>query len=349
MRWCQAPDRRGTPSSPGGRRVFLAGAIGLPWTGTPSSRSADPRSCRGRAVASSPGCWRARCVQCTPAGCSGYNNASSALLAAGRNLWHELARATTDSAYDTVALSRSSGFPYERGAISPEQVAVAGRGPLMRRRDFLATGRRDGGAHVRPLRGLAAGADAATAQWQRDELALSFISASTPSPTANGRRHRVPPSSSPPPWTPGMGARGRAAGARGLVLTASTTTASASGRPPPRPLGARAHGGVAQAMSCGSSPRPAVPRGSGGLYLSPWDRNAPSYGDSPGTTTLLCQLTELLTRYGPLHEVWFDGAVEVGRGDGSRIRLGADLGLVRRFQPDAVVFSDAGPTCAGSQ
>src|SRR6185503_9890432 len=46
-----------------------------------------------------------------------------------------------------------------------------------------------------------------------------------------------------------------------------------------------------------------------GLYLSPWDRNSPVYGDSPRYNDLYCdQLTELLTRYGPIAEVCFDGA-----------------------------------------
>jgi alpha-L-fucosidase len=45
-----------------------------------------------------------------------------------------------------------------------------------------------------------------------------------------------------------------------------------------------------------------------GLYLSPWDRNAPAYG-SPRYNDFYCdQLTELLSRYGPIREVWFDGA-----------------------------------------
>src|SRR5688572_14230365 len=46
-----------------------------------------------------------------------------------------------------------------------------------------------------------------------------------------------------------------------------------------------------------------------GLYLSPWDRNHPSYGDSPRYNDVyIAQLTELLTQYGEISEVWFDGA-----------------------------------------
>jgi alpha-L-fucosidase len=82
-----------------------------------------------------------------------------------------------------------------------------------------------------------------------------------------------------------------------------------------------------------------------GLYCSPWDRNAPVYGDSPRYNDFFCdQLTELLTRYGPVAEVWFDGAN--GEGPNGRkqsydwTRFWA---LVRRLQPNAVMFSDAGP------
>jgi alpha-L-fucosidase len=82
-----------------------------------------------------------------------------------------------------------------------------------------------------------------------------------------------------------------------------------------------------------------------GLYCSPWDRHEPSYGDSPRYNDLYCdQLTELLTQYGPVHEVWFDGAN--GEGPNGR-RQEYDWprywSLVRRLQPNAVMFSDAGP------
>ena len=82
-----------------------------------------------------------------------------------------------------------------------------------------------------------------------------------------------------------------------------------------------------------------------GLYLSPWDRHEPSYGDSPRYNDLYArQLTELLTRYGPLVEVWFDGANGEGPNgrrqeyDWPRVHR-----LVRELQPNALIFSDAGP------
>ena len=46
-----------------------------------------------------------------------------------------------------------------------------------------------------------------------------------------------------------------------------------------------------------------------GVYLSPWDRNAESYGDSPKYNQMFVeQLGELLSNYGEVNEVWFDGA-----------------------------------------
>ena len=82
-----------------------------------------------------------------------------------------------------------------------------------------------------------------------------------------------------------------------------------------------------------------------GLYLSPWDRNNPLYGDSPRYNDLYCdQLTELLTRYGPLAEVWFDGANGEGPNGKKQIYDWPRVwSLVRRLQPEAVMFSDAGP------
>jgi len=75
-----------------------------------------------------------------------------------------------------------------------------------------------------------------------------------------------------------------------------------------------------------------------GIYLSPWDRNAACYGDSPAYNRFYMeQLTELLTWYGRVDEVWFDGANGEGP-DGRRQEYDwqAYYDLIRKLQPDAV-------------
>lgn len=78
-----------------------------------------------------------------------------------------------------------------------------------------------------------------------------------------------------------------------------------------------------------------------GLYLSPWDRHEPCYSDKEAYDDFYAaQITELLTQYGPLVELWFDGAGSHGREyDWRRI-----IGLVNQYQPDAMIFNMGIPT-----
>ena len=91
-----------------------------------------------------------------------------------------------------------------------------------------------------------------------------------------------------------------------------------------------------------------------GVYLSPWDRNSAVYGTPDYLIYYRNQLRELLTNYGDIFEVWFDGA---NGGDGyyggARETRRIDNKtfydwpnthkIVRELQPMAVMFSDAGP------
>ncbi|HYG34967.1 MAG TPA: alpha-L-fucosidase [Clostridia bacterium] len=91
-----------------------------------------------------------------------------------------------------------------------------------------------------------------------------------------------------------------------------------------------------------------------GVYLSPWDRNHKDYARPEYLTYYRNQLRELLTQYGDIFTVWFDGA---NGGDGfyggakemrkidARTYYDWDntRSLVRELMPMAVMFSDAGP------
>ncbi len=76
-----------------------------------------------------------------------------------------------------------------------------------------------------------------------------------------------------------------------------------------------------------------------GVYLSPWDRNAECYGDSPAYNAMfLEQLTELLTDYGEIDEVWFDGANGEGpNGKRQWYNWNAYYNTIKRLQPGAVM------------
>ncbi|KJF45382.1 alpha-L-fucosidase [Draconibacterium sediminis] len=93
-----------------------------------------------------------------------------------------------------------------------------------------------------------------------------------------------------------------------------------------------------------------------GVYLSPWDRNHPDYGKPEYITYFRNQLRELLTNYGDVFEIWFDGA-NGGSGyyGGANETRNVDrktyydwentYKIVRELQPNAILFSDAGPGC----
>ena len=91
-----------------------------------------------------------------------------------------------------------------------------------------------------------------------------------------------------------------------------------------------------------------------GVYLSPWDRNHKDYGSHVYIDYYRNQLKELFANYGPVFEMWFDGA---NGGDGyyggkreKRSIKGSTyydwpstLEIVRAMEPKIIFFSDAGP------
>jgi alpha-L-fucosidase len=185
--------------------------------------------------------------------------------------------------------------------------------------------------------------------WQRDELALFLhFGVNTFTDREWGDGHEDPSIFSPSALDARQWARAaRTAGARALILTAKhhdgfclwptrTTNHSISAS-----QWRSGHGDVVREFvdACHAEGLKA------GLYLSPWDRNNPAYGDSPKYNDLYCdQLTELLTGYGPIAEVWFDGAN--GEGPNGKRQVydwPRFFGLVRQLQPNAIMFSDAGP------
>ena len=190
---------------------------------------------------------------------------------------------------------------------------------------------------------------AAQLQWQRDELAMFLhfgVNTFTDREWGDGKED--PAIFNPTRLDTRQWARtARAAGFRSMILTAKhhdgfclwpTATTKHSVASSPFRGG---QGDVVREMVDACRAEGLRP----GLYLSPWDRNNPAYGDSDRYNDLYCaQLTELLTQYGPIAEVWFDGANGEGpNGKKQRYDWPRFWSLVKRLQPDSVIFSDAGP------
>lgn len=76
-----------------------------------------------------------------------------------------------------------------------------------------------------------------------------------------------------------------------------------------------------------------------GLYLSPWDRHEPKYGNSPAYNEhFKNQLRELMSHYGEVSEVWFDGACAEGpNGRRQEYDWAGFHAVVRELQPHAAM------------
>jgi alpha-L-fucosidase len=218
------------------------------------------------------------------------------------------------------------------------------------RREFVAAVA--GGAalgRIHPAKRARPVPSAAQLQWQRDELAMFIhFGMKTFSDSEWGDGRESPAQFAPSRLDARQWARAaRAAGFRAMILTAKhhdgfclwptrTTTHSVAQSP-----WRGGQGDVVRQFvdACRAESLRA------GVYLSPWDRNSPVYGDSPRYNDFYCdQLTELLSNYGEIAEVWFDGANGEGpNGKRQTYDWPRFWGTVRRLQPNAVMFSDAGP------
>lgn len=90
-----------------------------------------------------------------------------------------------------------------------------------------------------------------------------------------------------------------------------------------------------------------------GIYVSPWDRNHPDYGKPEYITYFRNQIRELLTNYGPIFEIWFDGANGgTGYYGGANENRKIDrttyyqwpdtYKMIRELQPGCVIWNDGG-------
>ena len=81
-----------------------------------------------------------------------------------------------------------------------------------------------------------------------------------------------------------------------------------------------------------------------GIYLSPWDRHSEKYGTPEYDDYYVAQLTELLTNYGEIFEVWLDGACEAENDGKPKQKYDFEryYSVIRELQPNAVI-ANCGP------
>lgn len=83
-----------------------------------------------------------------------------------------------------------------------------------------------------------------------------------------------------------------------------------------------------------------------GVYISPWDRNHPTYGTSAYNEVFAGTLKEVHTQYGPLFEQWFDGACGEGpNGKKQSYDWTRFMKTMDEITPKTIIFSDIGPGC----
>lgn len=83
-----------------------------------------------------------------------------------------------------------------------------------------------------------------------------------------------------------------------------------------------------------------------GVYISPWDRNHPTYGTDAYNDVFINTLKEVHTNYGPFFEQWFDGACGEGpNGKKQRYDWSRFMRTMHSLNSQAVIFSDIGPGC----
>src|ERR1051326_4249387 len=81
-----------------------------------------------------------------------------------------------------------------------------------------------------------------------------------------------------------------------------------------------------------------------GVYISPWDRNHPKYGTPEYNDVFVNMMKEIFTNYGPIWELWWDGANGEGPNGKKQVYDWDHFKkTVRAISPNTIIFSDVGP------